>query len=152
MVHDPLFYKTMKDEAVALINHQFLDSLKKETPRMAGIKTRAGLAESSLKITKEILLSGNADEVVYPVVMRIKEMLMLEYIFSGRKYSTKALKKDMLGSGITPGEFSVFMDIYRASRANKKPEKHLSLAAVEKLVSILEMKIQHVKKQAEKRH
>ena len=31
MMHDPVFYKLIMDDSIALINHQFLDSLRKET-------------------------------------------------------------------------------------------------------------------------
>ncbi len=154
LVHDPVFYKMIKDEAVALVNHQFLDSLKEEVPKMADIEKRIEMIESSLDITKEILkIDANAD-VAYPIVMRLKEILLIECLLSGKKYSTKALKQEILGCGITTPEFSALMDSYRASRANKRAAKcTLQTGTIAKLISLLEEKMQHVRKKArEKRN
>ncbi len=152
MMNDPVFYKVIMDESVALINHQFLVILKKEKLRPGGIMTRTGLAESSLDIAKEIFKAGS-DEVIYPVVMRLKEMLILEYLLANKKYSTAALRNEILRCGISKKEFSDAMTIYRAARNNKKPEKcRLSRETIEKLIFLLETKIQYVKKAVEKRN
>ena len=152
MMHDPVFHKLIMDESVALINHRFLDTLKKEKLRPGGITTRTGLAESSIGIIKELFESGS-DEMIYPVVMRLKEMLILEYLLTNKKYSTAALKNEILRCGISKKEFFDAMNIYRAARNNKKPEKYrLSKETSGKLISLLESKIRHVKKEAEKRN
>lgn len=154
LAHDPVFYKMIKDDAVALLNHQFLNSLKAATPKTADIEKRIGMIESSLNITKEILkIDANAD-VAYPIVMRLKEILLIECLLSGKRYSAKALKQEILGRGITSIEFSTLMDAYRTSRANKRASKHtLQTGTIAKLISLLEEKIQHVRKKArEKRN
>jgi predicted nucleotidyltransferase len=151
MVHDPIFHKVIMDESMALINHQFLDSLRKETLKPGGIRTRIELAESSLGIDKEIFEAGS-EEIVYPLIMRLKEMLILEYLLANKKYSTSALKSEILNCGIAQKEFSGIMNIYRAARNNKKPEKYwLSRKTIEKLISLLETKIQYVRQKAQKK-
>lgn len=154
MMHDPIFYKVIEDEAVALINHQFLDSLRKETLKPHGIRTRIELVKSSLNIAKEIFEAGDATEIVYPLIMRLKEIIILGYLLENKKYSTAALRSEILGCGLSQKEFSGVMNIYRAARNNKKPEKYwLSRVAIEKLISLLEAKVQHVRQKAvEKRH
>ncbi len=153
MVHDPVFYKVIADEALALINHQFLDILRREVPSVGGIKTRLDLVESSLSISNEILASGGTVEVVYPLILRLKETLILEYLLDDTKYSTGDLKKEVLRHGISPKEFSIIMEIYRAARHDKRLEHVISKEVVEKLISLLEMKIRYVKqKTREKRY
>ena len=150
MMHDPVFHKLIMDESVALINHQFLDILKKERLRPSGIRTRTSLAESSIGIIKKLFESGS-DEVIYPVVMRLKEMLILEYLLMNKKYSTAALRSEILSCGVLQKEFFGIMNIYRAARNNNRSERYrLSRETIEKLISLLEMKIQYVKKTAEK--
>ncbi len=154
LVHDPVFYKMVKDEAVVLLNHQFLNSLRAAMPKTADIEKRIKMIESSLSITKEILkIDANAD-VAYPTVMRLKEILLIECLLSEKRYSTKALKQEILGCGIATTEFSALMDAYRAARANKRASKHtLQTGTIAKLISLLEEKIQHVRKKArEKRN
>ncbi len=144
MVHDPIFHKVIMDESVALINHQFLDGLKKEKLKTYGIKTRIELAESSLGISKEIFEAGG-EQIVYPLLMRLKEMLILEYLLTNKKYSTAALRREVL-SCMTPKEFSGMVNIYRAARNNKKPGKCLlARETMKNLISLLETKIQYVK-------
>ena len=151
LMHDPIFYKIIKDEAVAILNHQFLDSLKVEKPKMTDVIKRVELIESSLNITKEMLKIDENASLVYPLVMRLKEILLIEYFLADKKYSTKALMQD-LGSRITPKEFSALMNVYRAIRDNKKAPKYmLSTDAIIKLISFMEEKILHVKKASEKR-
>ncbi len=151
MAHDPVFHKVITDESVALINNQFLDSLKKETLKTDGIGTRIELAESSLRIAKQIFEAGG-EEIVYPVVMRLKEMLVLEHLLANKKYSTSAFRNEILNCGITQKEFSSTMNIYKAARNNKGSEKYrLSRGTMEKLISLLETKIQHVRQKAAKK-
>lgn len=146
MMHDPIFHKVIMDESIALINHQFLDSLRKETLKPGGIRTRIKLAESSVRIIREIFEAGDESEIVYPIVMRLKEILILECLLTNKKYSTRALRSEILGSNITPREFSGVMNIYRMARSNKKPGKYLlPNETIEKLISLLETKIEYVR-------
>src|SRR3989338_7415414 len=143
MTNDPIFHKMIMDESVALINHQTLDSLKKEKLNPRGIMTRIDIAESSLGIVKELFKAGS-DEVVYPVVMRLKEMSILECLLTNKKYSTASIRSEILRRGVTQKELSSLMRIYRFSRNNKIHEKSkLSREAIEKLISLLEAKIQY---------
>ncbi len=152
MVHDPLFHKAIIDESAALINHQFLESLRKETLKPDGISSRIGLAESSLKITSEIFDAGGLAETIYPLVMRLKEMLILECLIENKKYSTKVLRKEILNCGISPKEFLDIMDIYRSTRDSKKPRSYfLSEEMVKKMISLLEAKVKYVRQKTLKK-
>lgn len=147
IVNDPLFYKTLKDEGMAIINHKFLDELKREKPKKDAIKTRLELAESSLNIVKELFrFEGDNRNLVYPLMLRTKEIILIEFFLSGKKYSLKALEKELADYGITKKEFVILMDIYRASRNGKIMPKHkISDDAIKNLISMLEKKIKHVR-------
>ncbi len=156
MAHDPIFYKLIKDESIALINHQFLDNLRKVKLKPGGIKVRIGLAESSLNIIREIFSLGG-DDILYPLIMRIKEMLVLECLLYNKKYFTVLLRNDILSCGLSQKEFFGVMNIYKAARNNKKQEKYaandakrlnISRETIEKLISLLETKIKYVKQKA----
>lgn len=152
MVNDPIFHKIIMDEARALINHTFLEELKKEKLNPKGIKTRIGIAESSLGIAKGLFEAGS-EEIIYPVMMRLKEMLVLECLLENKKYSTELLKKELLKHGVSKKEFSGIMSIYRSIRNSEKSGKYkISKEMAEKLIFILEAKMRYVKKAAEKRH
>ncbi len=146
VTHDPVFHKVVKDEAVAMLNHSFLDSLRKESLRKGCIKARLELAESSLNIIKELSRTGSLD--VYPLVMRLKEVLFLEYLLADKKYSTKALKSELTACGISSRDFSDLMHIYRAARGNKMSRGQLTKETIEKLTMLLEAKINNVKQKA----
>ncbi|HLD48969.1 MAG TPA: DUF2080 family transposase-associated protein [archaeon] len=144
MMHDPIFYKLIMDESVALINHQFLDSLKKELLNSNSIRKRIGLAESSMDIIKKLFEAGGTTEIIYPLIMRLKEILILECLLNKKKYSTAYMKNDILRC-ITAAEFSSIMSIYRAARSGKKSGKPIAKETIEKLISFLEAKIKNVK-------
>ncbi|MBI2971621.1 MAG: nucleotidyltransferase domain-containing protein [Candidatus Aenigmarchaeota archaeon] len=153
LVHDPIFYKMINDEAVAFINHQFLSTLKMGKAEFYGVEKRVELIESSLNITKELLkASDNVTNIVYPLVMHSKEILLIEYFLTNKKYSTKSLKKEMLSEGITMKEFSVIMNAYRAGRDGERiPAHSLAKDTIMKLVSFLEGKIAYVTKKRAKK-
>ena len=152
MANDPIFHKLIKDESIAMINHKFLDDLRKMKLKPGGIRARIGFAESSLSIIREIFDLGS-DNVVYPLVMRLKEMLVLDCLISNKKYSTAVLRNYILNCGLSQKEFFDAMNIYRAARNDKRQEKCMEREAIEKLISLLEMKIKHAKQKAvKKRH
>jgi predicted nucleotidyltransferase len=149
MTRDPVFHKIIMDESAALMNHQFLDDLRKGPLKSDSIITRLELAESSLDIIKEIFNADDSAEITYPLVMRIKEVLILEFILTNKKYSTHALRDEFLNYGISSNEFSNIMNVYRKLRSNKKSAKYqLPTVTVKKLISLLEMKIQNVKQKS----
>ena len=152
MVHDPIFHKSISDSSNAIVNHGFLEDLKKEKLNMSGVRTRIDLAESALGITKSMLeYDGDFTKLTYSVILRIKEMIILECLFSGKKYTTKLLKKEILKSGIASQEFAKSIKVYRELRDNKKYES-LPRDVILKMVSFLEAKIAHVKKQNKERN
>ena len=154
VTHDPLFHKILCDEAIALVNGNLLDEIRAIKPETRSINTRIELIESSLGIVKEMLeLGADGKDVVYPLVLRIKEALLMECFLENKKYNTKALRKSVL-KNCTPAEFSSLMSIYRNIRDDKKPSNlFISENTTGKLVTLLEAKIQNVKqKKLKERH
>jgi len=155
MANDPIFHKSIKDSSAAIVNHQFLDDLKNEARLNSdSVRTRVGLAESSLGLTKSIMENyEGSEELIYPLVMRLKEMIILECLFSNKKYNTRMLRTEILDSGISPKELNATMAIYRSIRDNKNHRTEISKDIIPKLILLLETKIKHVKqKTLEKRH
>lgn len=151
MAHDPIFNKSINDSSTAMVNHNFLDELRREPLNKNSIEPRIDMAQSALDITKSLTEHGDFTGLVYSLVLRLKEMIILECIFSGRKYTTKMLKSEILKNGVTSQEFNKVINIYRAIRDNKKHDS-LPKDVILKLVSFLEAKIEHVKKQSKERN
>lgn len=153
LIHDPVFYKLIKDEAVAIINHKILDDAKKESPPISEIEGRLKLIESSLEITKEIieLDPTQATGLIYPVVMRLREALILECLLDNAKYSTHSFKEDILKNGISKKEFFLLMKVYRSARKGKKVPGEISKTTISKLIIFLEDRIRYVREKARKK-
>lgn len=146
MTRDPVFYKTITDEGTAIINHQFLDDVRR-LPKPADVKKRLELIESSLKVVKEIFAAGLPEEAIYPIVMRLKEILLIQCFLSGKKYSSNLLKSEILKAA--PGKESAkIMNAYRAARSGKTVSGKIPKDIVEKMILLLEKKIMHVRKSA----
>lgn len=155
VLHDAVLHKVLKDEAIALINHGLLQDLIKETPDLDSTEARISLAESALNIVKEMVKEGAEKAgMVYPIMLRLKEMILVQYLIENKKYSTGMVKKEAVAHGISQKDFSLLMDAYRAVRDNKKaPEYAPSEDTINKLILIIEEKIRYVReKKGKKRH
>ncbi len=155
VMHDAVLHKILKDEAVALINRGLLQDLLKEKPDLGSIEARISLAESALNIVKVMIKEGaERAEMVYPLMLRLKEMILVHYLIENRKYSTGMVKKEAIAHGISQRDFSLLMDTYRAVRGKKEtPEYTPSEDTIDKLILIIEEKIRHVReKKGKKRH
>ena len=153
--HDPIVYKVIKDESIALFNHKFLEELKQIKPTTSkSTKFRLDMAESSMNIVKGFIAEG-ADpiDLVYPLMLRLKEVLFIECFFTNKQYTTALLKKEIIDYGISAQDFGTLINIYRTIRDDKKHKKNISIHTVEKLASLLEAKLSYVKqKTLAKRH
>ena len=148
MANDPIFHKSIKDSSIAIINHGFLKELANIELNHDPIEYRIDLAESSLALTKSILDGyEGSEELVYPLIMRLKEMIILECLFSDKKYTTKLLKKE-ISKAVGDADLKAVMSIYRAARDGKRNSILLPKHAVNSLVSSLEKKIENVKQKA----
>jgi len=147
LMHDPVFYKVIKDESMALINSTLLDEFRQIKPKMDGIHTRLDFMGSSIKIMKDMIAAhADSETLVYPVILRLKEILFMECFFANKKYTTGLLRRTILGRGITSRDFQMLMTIYRASRDGKKfPGHKISNYPIEELIKFLEEKMHHVK-------
>jgi predicted nucleotidyltransferase len=97
MIHDPIFHKVIIDESTAILNHKFLDSLRKEKTNKADMKIRISLTESSLNIIKTLFdYNEDCKSLIYPLMLRIKEAFLMECIIKNKKYSLKSLENEAL--------------------------------------------------------
>lgn len=146
--NDPLFKKIIMDESKAILNHKFLDSLKGEKTKKGNIRVRISLAESSLNIIKSLFDAGRDNKnLIYPLILRIKEVFLIECMIKNKRYSLKALGNEVSSLGINKKEFNNLMNTYRTARDNKKlPKYTFSEETMTRLILFLEKKIGYVKK------
>jgi predicted nucleotidyltransferase len=150
---DILLSKSLED-AKGILNDSFLDELRSIRPK-GSLRKRIGLARSSLGIMKSIFETGGDNSgLVYPLMMRIKEMLLMECALDGKRYSLKLLENRILAKGLTKSDYRKLITNYRAVRDGKKPEKErLGKHTLEQLLGLLEEMIDNAEKKekAEKR-
>jgi len=119
---DILFNKSLEDTKV-IFNDSFFNEIKSIKP--TGIlKERIELAKSSLRIMKSLLdVGADASSITYPLIMRIKEILLIDCVLNNKKYSLSLLKEHIQKLGISESEYRKLMSVYRAVRDEKKNGK-----------------------------
>ena len=143
---DILLSKSLED-AKAILNDSFLDELRSIRPK-GSLIGKIVLARSSLGIMKSIFGTGGDNSgLVYPLMMRIKEMLLMECVLQDRKYSLKLLEDRILAKGISQSDYRKLMANYRAVRDGKKPENEgFRERTLEQLLGLLEEMIGNAEK------
>ena len=135
-----------------MLNNSFLEELKQIQTKIDGIKFRLNMMESSLNIVKSFIsLDAEPSDLAYPLVLRLKEVLFIECFLADKIYTTGMLKKEILRCGISLKDFEALLSIYRAVRGNRKPKASVSMDAVKKLATLMELKISNVKQKAVKK-
>lgn len=152
MIRDPIFHKSIKDGSVALMNAEFLETLKSEAkPNLSRIKIYTDLAESALGIVKTIAENyEDPTDMIYSIIMHMKEMIILDCLLSDKKYTTNLLMKEILKHA-TAKEADEIMLVYRSIRDDKKYTIKIPESIIFKLISSLEAKIKNVKQKANKK-
>ncbi len=151
---DALF-RMLLDEAKPIINHKMLEQLKSEKIRGTNLKFRLEFADSALNINKQLRELGSTSELVYSLVMRIKEMLLIRCFLGNRKYSSRMLNAFLEPRGIRGKELSNTIRIYRDARSGGKlPEHGISGDTADRLISALEelLKENVSKQKAKEKH
>ncbi len=121
MNKDALFSKAIEG-SVAIFNDSFLDELKLHKINK-NVKEHVELARSSFGIMKDIFeMGGRRSDLVYPVIMRIKEMLLIKCILDGREF-TMRLVEDTLKDMLTESEVREVISSYRSARDGKVSKK-----------------------------
>jgi len=119
---DILLSKSLED-AKAILNDSFLDELRSIKPK-GSLAERISLARSSIEIIKSLHDEGGGSaSLVYPLVMRIKEMLLMKCAREGKRYTLGLLEGKLLEKGISKADYRKLMSIYRGARDGKKPGK-----------------------------
>ncbi len=106
-----------------LFNESFISELR-PLKNGRGFRERLGLARSSLNVIRSLYeTGGNQGDLVYPILMRIKEMLLIKCITEKRNYSHKILEESLKKKGITKGDSIKLIDRYRGVRDGRKPKR-----------------------------
>jgi len=147
VARDPVFYNVIKNESIAFINHKFLDELRQIKPIPEGLEFRLQMSESSIGIIKELIANKAAPiDLVYPIMLRLKEALFIECFMENKTYTTSLLKNEITSHGISSKDYQSIISAYRAMRDNKTPNQHkIPISVIEKLAMLLEKKIENVK-------
>lgn len=152
---DPLFRKSL-EEAVPIINADMLERLKALRPEAGSLRERIDFAESSLRIVKQIVhAGGDPSDLIYPLVMRVKEMLMIRCVHEDKPYSIGLLEQSLRSKGISRSEYSRIIRAYRSKRDNIKGKRFkLGQGTISRLVGLLEELIADARKEekAKERH
>lgn len=144
---DPLFRKSLEESRV-ILNDSFLEELKPLKVSRKTLRERINFVKSSLEIIKGIFgIGGRSPELVYPLVMRIKEMLLIKCIMENKKYSLRLLEDFIRGKGISRQDFLRLMEHYRAVRDGRRPPKYCFKGDIfRKLIELLEGMMASAKK------
>lgn len=144
---DALFRKSLED-STPILNDSFLDELKSLKINKKTLRKRIGFAKSSLEIIRDIFEGGGKNpNLIYPLIMRIKEMLLIKCILENKGYSLGLLEDLVRKKGISKPDFLKLMKHYRAVRAGKKPKKYdFSLDVFRMLIELLEELISRAEK------
>lgn len=145
---DPIFMSSVM-EAKPLLNHKVLGDIRSVSPSGSSLRIRLDMARSSLGIMESLLegLRNPGAETVYPLFMRLKEMLLAKCFLEGRAYSGDDLEELRMRSGISRQEFELMKKHYRAFRDGRKPpHSRPGPASLFRLASMLESLIEHVEK------
>ena len=144
---DALLSKSLED-AKALFNDSFLIEIKSIKPARS-LSERIELSKSSVEIMKSLLAAGSdASSIIYPLMMRTKEMLLIDCILNNRKYSLRLVKERIQRLGIPESEYRKLMSAYRAARDGKRSKPSIKEDTIRTLLGFLEEMISHYGKKA----
>jgi predicted nucleotidyltransferase len=119
---DVLFNKSLEDAKV-IFNDGFLNELRSIKPKR-DIGDRIAMARSSLNIMKNLFEPGKDNSnLIYPLVMRMKEMQLIQVNREAKRYSLDLLEDRLLDKGLSLQDCKKLMAYYRAVRNGKKPGK-----------------------------
>ena len=145
---DALLRKSLED-STPILNGSFLDELLSIKPNLKTLANRISFAESSLEIVKSIhKMGGKNPDLIYPIIMRIKEMLLIRCIPENKGYSLGLLEDEIRKKGVSKSDFEKLMKHYRAVRDGKKPPKYdFSKDALSLLIELLGEMIKDARKE-----
>ena len=147
----PVMYYQIAQEAEPLINSNSLEELKEIKINEENFKGYLNETKEHAKSNKEFLeldkLSGElvkSYSVLYSTILRLRGIFIIKCILNKEKFSNKHFKKWLIKNGISAGEFKQFYSIYTAIRDNEKISHKIKISAAEKLLNILEKKLNNI--------
>ncbi|MBW2984467.1 DUF2080 family transposase-associated protein [Candidatus Woesearchaeota archaeon] len=111
-------------EAKAILNEQLIEKYRKTKLTKANTRWYIETTESSLKIAREWIKEkdiGSMPNIVYPLIMRLRGLHMIECLISGKNYSNKNVDKLIK---ISPDKVRQLNSMYRENRDDKKISAH----------------------------
>jgi len=114
------------NEAKAVLNEQLIEKYRKTKLTKKNTKWYIETTSSSLKIAYDWIKdkdTGSMPNIVYPLIMRLRGLHMIECLILNRKYSTKEVDR-YLGKRLSPDKIRQLNRMYRENRDDKRINPH----------------------------
>ena len=144
----------MLREAKPILNQDLIEKYKKEKLTKKNTKWYIETTESSLKLAKDWISDKeikSMPNIVYPLILRLRGLYLIEALIKNRGYSNKEVVNYMVKNRIPKNKAEQFYRMYREHRDNKTiSENSLDYGDIPKLYEIVYKHFQKVKSLWEK--
>ena len=109
-------------EATPVLNQGLIEGYKKEILTKKNTRGYIETTESALELAKDWIKdkdSRSIPNIVYPLIMRLRGLYIIESMVHNRKYSNKELINQIAKKGISIDKARQFYRMYREHRDNK---------------------------------
>lgn len=113
-------------EAKAILNEAWLDRYKKRRLTKRNTRWYIETTESSLKLAEDWIRERDLtviDSLVYPLIMRLRGLMLIESLLHDKRYSHKSLLEHLIKGGISSDKVNQLYRMYREHRDNKPLSK-----------------------------
>ena len=114
-------------EAKPILNQGLIEKYKKQNLKKKNTKWYIETTESSLKLAKDWISDKdikNMPSIVYPLILRLRGLYLIEMLAKNREYSNKGITDYMIKKGIPKSKAGQLYRMYREHRDNKTISKH----------------------------
>ena len=136
-------------EAKSILNKGLIEEYRKRALTKKNTKWYIETTESSLKLAEDWISDKDKDSmpnIIYPLVMRLRGLYLIESLVYGKKYSNREIIRYMVNKGISQDKARQLYRLYREHRDNKDiSENSLSYEDVDKLYDIVYKYFQKVR-------
>lgn len=141
----PLILPVLK-EAIPILNQQLIEKYKRKKLTKKNTRWYIETTESSLKLAEYLVEEKDVEGVVYPLIMRLRGLHMINSLVRNKGYSEREVINYLLKKAIPIDKIQQLNRIYRELR-DKKPisDNSLSYEDISKLYSAVYEYYQNVK-------
>jgi len=114
-------------ECIPIINGDLISKYKTQKLTKQNTKWYLDTTKTSLNIARELIKQKDIEgisNIVYPLVMRIKGLYLMQQLINSKKYSTKNLENYLYRKSLSKEKIWQFLKMYRENRDKKQISKH----------------------------